>query len=282
MRGSIIALVFACAGCRGLLGIEEPIAIDAPGSGDAQPDSVDAFGGRVRQGLIAQWTFNETTGVTIADTSGSVVPGIAAAQLRASDVVTWSNGTMTVGVMTPAIVAASLVPPDVGNPTPTKLLNQACVNNQGVTLEAWVKPAAANQGTMTTPSVVAGIGATVLSRNIAILQAGTSWMARVRTTPDSNGGPDLIPLNPMLAGVMTHLVLVADATVRALYVNGDKVVESAPGVPLLWDDSFRITLANELSLNRPWIGTFALVALYHRALTANEIRLNLLAGPDAQ
>jgi hypothetical protein len=274
---ALVALLGACS-FTARDGSDAPAVIDAP-----PVDSIDAFGGRVRQGLIALWTFNETTGVTVADTSGSVVPGITPVQLRLSDPVTWSNGTMTIGPGGPSTVAASLTPPDVSTPTPASKLVTACLNGGGVTLEAWVDPEALDQGTMPMPVVVAGISGTINTRNISLFQAGDRWMGRVRTGANQNGDPALVamPDEPVVAG-MNHLVLVADATTRALYVNGERIAESAPGAPLTWDASHRIVLANELSLNRAWHGKFALVALYNRALPEAQIRLNWNAGPDAQ
>jgi len=44
--------------------------------------------------------------------------------------------------------------------------------------------------------------------------------------------------------------------------------------------SYKLGLGDELAGGNPWLGTFHLVAIYSRALTAAEIHQNFLAGKD--
>jgi glycopeptide antibiotics resistance protein len=46
-----------------------------------------------------------------------------------------------------------------------------------------------------------------------------------------------------------------------------------------WDQTFPFQLGNEASLDRPWIGTIYLVAIYDRALSQEEIHSHFRAGP---
>jgi hypothetical protein len=48
-----------------------------------------------------------------------------------------------------------------------------------------------------------------------------------------------------------------------------------------WDAGYRLSLANEVTENRPWLGEFHLVAVYDWALSAVEVSENYNAGPDA-
>jgi len=139
----------------------------------------------------------------------------------------------------------------------------------------------ADQPALSSPAVVAGLCSSVYSRNISILQAGKRWVARVRTTADVNGGPDLTSSTDITPGVMTHLVVVADQAQRILYVNGKAdAVDPSPGPPLNWDTSYKMVLGNELAQGRQWAGTFALVAMYNQALTSALVTTNYRAGPD--
>jgi hypothetical protein len=164
-------------------------------------------------------------------------------------------------------------------------LSQEVLTGQGVTLEAWVSPAAATEGTVAAPATIAGIDSSTVSRNISILQAGDQWLGRVRTNMTDpqwqNGGPDLLPApSVVVAGVMTHVVLVADATTRALYVDGELIASTPGEAPFKWDGSYKMVLANDNNtLMRAWAGTYALVALYDRALGSDEIEANFIAGP---
>jgi len=238
------------------------------------PDVMDdsSTGGRIHRQLIGGWKFHEGSGLTAHDTSGAGT----AVDLQANNAVTWNaDGTMTISSPSPAVILSSGSAPH---------LNSDCQIAHAVTLEAWVVTGATPQGTTSAPVVVAGLCASVASRNISILQAGDQWLGRVRTnTTDpnwANGGPDLLSTQT-LTTQMTHLVLVADATTRALYVNNQKVAETAPEGPLGWDGSYKMVLGNEIALYRPWLGTFALVAIYDRALSVDEIKANFDAGPTA-
>lgn len=245
---------------------------DAP---DGPRDVPDATAARVSAGLIALWQFDEAAGQQVAETSGFATP----VTLTAASPVTWGGGTMT-------LASSNIVASNTGPNLATRI-TQRVLGQQGVTLEVWVDPGAGTiQGTVIAPAVVAGIDASVNSRDIAILQSGAQWLGRVRTNMTdptwANGSPDLLPApQVVVASGMTHVVLVADASTRALYVDGVKVAETTAGVPVAWDGTYRFVLGNELSLNRPWLGTYALVAFFDRALSPAEIQQNFAAGASA-
>ncbi|MGN6103561.1 MAG: LamG domain-containing protein [Kofleriaceae bacterium] len=248
----------------------------APAVTDARPDGevppIDTPVGRTRDGLIAFWTFDEASGATIDDTNGNRPP----IRLDLSDAVTWTGGRMLVD--RPVLGSSP-------NGSATRLTTE-CLSTRGVTLEAWIEPLLVIQGSNGAPAVIAGVNATINSRNISILHAGDRWLGRVRTSqtaPQSqNGAPDLLPpAGQQVANGMNHVVVVADASSRALYVNGERLAETAPEGPTAWEGAYRMVLGNELAMNRSWLGTYALVAIYNRGLTEDEIRANFQAGPDA-
>ncbi len=49
-----------------------------------------------------------------------------------------------------------------------------------------------------------------------------------------------------------------------------------------WDRRFTFQLANEATLNRPWLGTFFLAAIYNRALSAEEVAKLYDSGLSAE
>jgi hypothetical protein len=72
---------------------------------------------------------------------------------------------------------------------------------------------------------------------------------------------------------LTHVVYTRNEAGHAmLYVNGT-VVQSAnvSGDASAWQDDFRLALGNELTEDRPWLGSFHRVAIYPRVLPASEI-----------
>jgi hypothetical protein len=221
--------------------------------------------------LIGLWEFDETNGATtVADTS-DVTPKVPLTVTLVGGAVMFAGGMMT---LTGTSVVASAAAPH---------LNGDVINSHAVTLEAWVMPSMDDQGTVAAPVVVAGLSPNTGSRNISLMQAGKRWVARVRTTADGNGGPDLQSTTDITVNVMTHLVVVADATQRILYVDGKAdAIDPTPAAPLSWDPAYKMTLGNEPVQGRQWAGTFALVAMYKQALSSALVTMNHAAGPSGQ
>jgi hypothetical protein len=240
---------------------------DAPGL-DAAVDAPPLA--RVRDGLIGLWTFDEPAGARVTTAAGDTSPTGDPVPLKVSSgTVTFAEGTMTPDGI--AVIASD----------PAPHLNADVVNRGGVTLEAWIMTPDEDQGTTIAPVLVAGLSASVMSRNISILQVGKRWVARVRTTADKNGKPDLVSATDIVANKLTHVVVVADATQRILYVDSQPVfVDPIAGPPLAWDASYRMLLGNEFVRGRQWAGTFALVALYEQALPKPLIDTNFKVGPN--
>lgn len=223
--------------------------------------------GRVTSGLVGFWAFD--TSAPLVDASNYPPDNPQPVDLTPAGTVTFGAGTVETASTTAKLETVS-------NPR----LNADCVTGGGVTLEAWVSPTTPVQGGLTDLRVIAGLTSSINARNVSLFQAGDQWIARVRTNGDVNGAPNLVPGTDKVVATMTHLVVVADADERIFYINGDvKAVDPAPGPLTNWDFSYRLLLGNEFQQSRPWAGTFELVALYQRALSASEVRRNFLAGP---
>jgi Concanavalin A-like lectin/glucanases superfamily len=280
-----VRLVLACLACatgcgfhsnaaQEDAGTEVDASVDAASDVDAAIDAPPdmASSARTRAGLIGLWEFDDAPGTMIADTSDHT-PKVPLAAL-APGAVTFADSTMTpVGA---TVVASSGVPH----------FNREINATHAVTLEVWVQAASADQGTVVAPVLIAGVSRSPMSRNISLMQAGTHWLARVRvdrqTEDEKNGKPDLISTTEITAGSMTHLVVVADATQRVLYVNGKPdTIDPAPRAPASWEDDYPMVLGIEWTQSRQWLGTFALVALFEQALGPSRIVQHYDAGPNA-
>jgi hypothetical protein len=77
-----------------------------------------------------------------------------------------------------------------------------------------------------------------------------------------------------------HVVYARAATGEAVfYVNGKEVARrQLPGKVTVWQGQMRLGLANELSDARPWLGVYHGVAIYNRALTAQEATAHYQQG----
>lgn len=165
-------------------------------------------------------------------------------------------------------------------------MTEAIKASNEFTIEAWVTPANATQAG---PARVVSISEGVGIRNAALLQGepfdvgGDRWTSRQRSTGTSvNGLPALsAPAGSAVEGRRTHLALTRSAPGEVtLYVDGEPAATGTTGGDLSnWDGSFPLMLANETSLDRTWLGTYHLVAVYARALTGAEVDQNLTVGP---
>ena len=79
---------------------------------------------------------------------------------------------------------------------------------------------------------------------------------------------------------LTHIVYTRDTNGKAnLYIDNELVTsDQIAGNSSNWDLNYELGLANELTGDRPWIGTYDLVAVYDRALSSEEVTQNLLYG----
>ena len=151
-----------------------------------------------------------------------------------------------------------------------------------ITIEAWVRPANAKQDG---PARMVTLSGGSSDRNFTLGQEGDKVEVRLRTTKTSgNGIPSLNSPGRSLAPRLTHIVYTRNRGGRArLFLNGKQQAEKrVPGAMANWNGKYRLALANELSSDRPWLGTFHLVAIYSRDLSVGEVAQHFKAGVNAR
>ena len=151
-----------------------------------------------------------------------------------------------------------------------------------ITIEAWVRPANAKQDG---PARMVTLSGGSSERNFTLGQEGDKVDVRLRTTKTSgNGIPSLNSPGRSLAPRLTHIVYTRNRGGRAqLFLNGKQQAEKrVPGAMANWNGKYRLALANELSSERPWLGTFHLVAIYSRDLSVGEVAKHFKAGVNAR
>jgi len=232
--------------------------------------------GRVTEGLQVLYHFDEGAGGVISDSAGAGSPyDLTVAD---PDAVRWINGSLAIEA--PTILIAE---------RPASKVSEAAIASNGITLEAWVTPTlvsgdALAGGAQSGPARIVSVSADIVQRNATLAQGdpenivGDHWTARVRSTETSpNGLPALsTPAGSVIADRLTHLVFTRSADgVTTLYVDGAVAATgTAAGDLSGWDPSFRLMLANEATGERPWLGTYHLVAVYGRALSPAEVGRN--------
>ena len=222
---------------------------------------------RVTEGLLALYEFNENGGNIVTDTSGSGAP--LNLTIANTGNVGWGAGTLTVNSNT--LISSS---------GPADKLNNGIMASSELTFEAWVTTANTNQFG---PARLMTISSNPDLRNATLGQTGTAYNGRVRsTTTTNNGVPTLTTPSNLASTSLKHVVMTRDTSgIIRIYVDGSLVASQNNGGLLTnWNTSYAFALANELSGNRPWLGTFHLAAVYNQALSGAEVQQNYDAGAD--
>ncbi|MGC9319994.1 MAG: DUF4038 domain-containing protein [Armatimonadota bacterium] len=223
---------------------------------------------RVTEDLLALYTFHDVADGVVHDASGSDSPlPLRIDEDSAADV---AEGELVVSQ--DSLIASERAAEELG---------AACMQSNEITMEAWVQPASLDQEG---PARIVTLSRDPGQRNFTLGQQGDRYIVRLRTTETgANGVPSLDAPEGSLTTELAHVVYTraADGTAR-IYIDGNLAVEGRVGGDLSnWDESFRLGLANELTRDRTWSGSIRLVALYSRALSAEEVLTNFQAGPDA-
>lgn len=226
---------------------------------------------RASAGLVALYHFEEGSGTVVHDTSGFGAP--LDLSIPSANAVHWGPGTLTVD--SPTIVQSV----DVATSRITALTSSGAF-----TFEAWIAP----QGLpLTRPGHVGGITKGRFSTDFG-LYAGehgalSAYQMRVRTTATSNAGtPALITPNGAVAARLTHVVYVREANGTArIYVDNVAVATQTGAAAISnFSTTYRMMLAGVPDDTDPFLGTYHLVALYSRALSAAEVAQNFAQGAD--
>jgi hypothetical protein len=211
------------------------------------------------EGLVALYTFEEGKGEIVRDVSkkGEALN----LKIESSSGIQWSKEGLT--VKEPSLIRSEQAP---------KRLIDAIRKSHAVTLEAWITPADTDQSG---PARIVTLSSSTSLRNLTLGQDKKRFEVRLRTTgADANGMPSLATKGSPAGKRLTHVAFTRDAAGRSkIYIDGKPMGAQDVGGDLSnWDVNFRLALANELTSDRPWRGTFHRVAIYSRALSPEEVQ----------
>ncbi len=159
----------------------------------------------------------------------------------------------------------------------TKVI-EAVRQTRELTIEVWMKPLDLKQSG---PARIVSLSGDTSQRNFTLGQDKGRLDVRLRTSStDNNGIPSTAGPENSLATTLTHVVFTRSAGGDAsLYQDGKKIASSnVLGDFINWSNDFRLSIANEITGDRPWLGDLHLVALYKRALSKSEVNQNYAAG----
>lgn len=221
---------------------------------------------RVTTGLRALYTFQEGEGRRVRDRSEVGTP--LDIEVERPGAVKWSENSLR--HVKPNRLYSSRLPHKI---------SRACERTGEITVEAWITPGEESQKG---PARIISISRNASERNFTLGQEGRGFDARLRTSKtSSNGLPSVKSEGLQLEKKLTHVVYTRASDGQArLYVNGEVVGEARiAGRIDNWNETYRLVLGNEFSADRGWLGEYHLVALFSRALSAEQVRQNHEAGP---
>lgn len=231
----------------------------------ARPGQADETSHRVTQGLQALYSFEQAENGLIPDKSGVGDP--LNLRIDKPQNVRFRSGRMQI---TTHVTIASDGPA-------TKLIN-AIRESGELSIEVWLTPSDLKQSG---PARIVSLSVDPSQRNFTLAQDKGRLDVRLRTSStDNNGQPSTAGPENSLATKLTHVVFTRSAGGEVgLYQDGMKIVSGkVAGDFTNWSNDFRLSVGNEITGDRPWLGDLRLVAIYSRALSDADVTQNYSAG----
>lgn len=144
--------------------------------------------------------------------------------------------------------------------------------NQNIAVSLWLKPENQMQNG---PARIVSISQDIYFRNLTIGQENDSYDVRLRTTDRSeNGRPSTASPEGSVRTAITHFMFTRDHSGAArIYLNGQLVSEAqVGGLFESWDSSYPLMLANELSMDRPWLGDLFDFKVYGGVFDPDDVK----------
>ena len=208
---------------------------------------------------VAMYLFDEESGAKIEDRSG-VKPGLDLVIQDQKAVKREKNGLR---ILKPTLIRSE---------RPPGRLISAVKKTGEMSVSAWITPANTKQAG---PARIFSLSKDSTNRNFTLGQEADKYDFRFRTTKtDSNGNPSVSSAGRSVRLEKTHIVYTRSRDGKArMFINGRKAGErNASGATSNWDGGYLLTLANEHTKDRPWLGEDHQVAIYDRALREGEVR----------
>jgi hypothetical protein len=213
---------------------------------------------RLTDGLVAMYRFDEGEGDRVRDVAGTGEP--IDLRIHNPGAVRWDEGGLEVH-------GSTLIASEGG----ARRLSEAVRDSGEITIAVWLTPARTGQSG---PARILTLSQDISRRNFTIGQENDRFDARMRTSDtNANGMPGVRSDAGSVVAERMQVVYSRDAGGRTrFFINGELRGEDRVRVNCRsWDLGHRLALANELSGDRPWQGTYHELAVYNRALAPDEL-----------
>jgi chitodextrinase len=225
---------------------------------------------RVKKGIQLMYDFTEGEGGIVRDKSGS--DNSVDLMINNPLVTSWLPG-QGLKIDNSTLISSQEVP--------MGMLNSISSSNE-ITLESWIRTGASDQSG---PARILSISRDSKNRVATIGQSGDNdsynYIARLTTTETSlNGTPEVTSNEVYNTPNLHHVVYTRSKEgIERIHINGEeKYSGMREGNISVGEEGNYLALANEMSGERPWIGSYYLVAVYDQALSEKDIAQNYDAG----
>lgn len=226
--------------------------------------------GRISRNLQALYNFSSGNSNYVHDISGNAEP--LDLLIENTEKTEWLSG-QGIKINHSTLIATEEYP---------KRLVDSLKSTNEITVEAWVKTCSVDQDG---PARIVTLSSDQFNRAFTLGQVSNdgqyNYVVRANTTnTDANGLPEGYPSISFDQSALHHLVYTRTASGKEIiYINGKKYYSAFRGGDFSsWDESVRFGLANEFTGDRPWLGSYYLVAVYNSALSQEEIMQNYMSG----
>jgi len=164
----------------------------------------------------------------------------------------------------------------------SKRLTQAIKQSGAITIEAWLRAANRKQAG---PARIVTLSSDTSNRNFTLGQEGDEIHVRLRRVgSDNNGLPGLQARVEPIDKKWNHIAFTyQDGQPQRLYVDGREAATAQHrGRFDNWVDDMTLLIGNETEGGRAWHGDLALLAIYNRVLSPDQVKQNYQAGHQTQ
>jgi mono/diheme cytochrome c family protein len=220
---------------------------------------------RITQGLQALYSFDHAENGLIPDRAGAGEP--LNLRIDKPQNVQFRSGRMQ--ITTPITIASD---------GPATKLIDAIRKTGELSIEVWLTPSDLKQSG---PARIVSLSIDPSQRNFTLGQDKGRLDIRLRTSStDNNGQPSTAGPENSLARTLTYVVFTRTSGGEVgLYQDGKRIVSGkVAGDFANWSNDFRLSIANEITGDRPWLGDLHLVAIYSRVLSDADVAQNYSPG----
>jgi len=241
----------------------EEVVFAAPGSASLNHE------GRVSQGLQLMYDFANGTGSEVSDVSGMG----SSLDLLISDpfATSWVPGQGLRVLGNTRICSEE---------NSSKLAKSISSSNE-ITLEAWIKPAEIYQsGPAPILTLTDGEQHTAAMLGQVGNNAFFEYTMVLNNAMNSVGSHEVMTDSKFISLHLQHLIYTRDNHgIEKVFVNGVEMCSGYYDIDLsIIGEDVQLVLASGVTGEKPWHGTYYLVAVYNEALNHNQVLQNYLAG----